>query len=47
VVHEPDPDEARFGKRGRGPWSGEHDGWNLHAGVTVKQGDAAATCFGG
>ena len=40
VVHEPDPDEARFGQRGRSPWSGEHEGWNIHAGVTVKQGDA-------
>jgi len=40
VVHEPDPDEARFGQRGRSPWSGEYEGWNIHAGVTVKQGDA-------
>jgi hypothetical protein len=40
VVQEPDPDEVRFGQRGRSPWSGEYDGWNIHAGVTVKQGDA-------
>jgi hypothetical protein len=42
VAHEPDADEARFGhRRGRSPWSGEHEGWNVHARVTVEQGDAA------
>jgi hypothetical protein len=40
VVHEPDVDDARFGQRGRSPWSGAHQGWNVHAGVTVEQGDA-------
>jgi hypothetical protein len=41
VAHEPDADEVRFGGRGRSPWSGEHEGWNVHARVTVEQGDAA------
>jgi hypothetical protein len=40
VVHEPDADELRFGQRGRSPWSAEHEGFSVHAGVTVKQGDA-------
>ena len=40
VVIEPDADEARFGQRGRNLRSGEHEGWSVHAGVTVEQGDA-------
>ena len=40
VVIEPDADEARFGQRGRNPRSGEHEGWSVHAGVTVDKGDA-------
>jgi hypothetical protein len=40
VVHEPDADELRFGQRGRSPWSAEHEGFSVHAGVTVKRGDA-------
>jgi hypothetical protein len=42
VAHEPDPEEARFDRRGRSPWSGEHEGWNVHAAVTVPKGDAEA-----
>jgi hypothetical protein len=48
VAHEPDAEEVRFGKRGRSPWSGEHEVWNVHAHVTVEQGDAAgreSLCF--
>jgi hypothetical protein len=41
VVHEPDAEEVRFGERGRSPWSGEHEGWNVHAHVSIEQGDAA------
>jgi hypothetical protein len=40
VVHEPDPDEARFGARGHSVWSGQYEGWNVHAGVIVQKGDA-------
>ena len=40
VAHEPDADDARFAKRGRNPWSAEHEGWSVHAGVTVEKGDA-------
>ena len=40
VVREPDDDEARLGQRSRSPWSGEHEGWNVHAAVTVERGDA-------
>jgi len=40
VAHEPDADEVRFGQRGKSPWSGQHEGWNVHARVTVEQGDA-------
>ena len=38
VAHEPDPDHARFGMRKNTPWSAEHEGWSLHAGVTIAQG---------
>ena len=37
VAHEPDADEQRFGRRGRSPWSGEHEGWNVHARVSVER----------
>jgi len=39
VAHEPDPDHARFGMRKNTPWSAEHEGWSLHAGVTIAAGD--------
>jgi hypothetical protein len=39
VAHEPDADELRFGQRGRSPRSAEHEGFSVHAGVTVQQGD--------
>ena len=41
VVYDSDADLLGSAKRKAGPWSGEHEGWNLHAGVTVAQGDAA------
>ena len=41
-AHEPDPDEVRFAKRRGGPWTGEHEGFSIHAGTMVHQGDAAA-----
>jgi hypothetical protein len=40
VAHEPDADELRFGQRRRSPWLAEHEGFSVHAGVTVRQGDA-------
>jgi len=28
-----------FGMRKNTPWSAEHEGWSLHAGVTIAAGD--------
>ncbi len=36
---EPDEYHARFGMLENTPWSAEHQGWSLHAGVTVAAGD--------
>jgi hypothetical protein len=39
VAHGADPDHARFGMRNNTPWSAEHQGWSLHAGVSMRAGD--------
>jgi hypothetical protein len=39
VAHGADPDHARFGMRKNTPWSAEHEGWSLHAGVHIRAGD--------
>jgi len=35
-------DEARFGPRGKSPWSAEASEFNIPAGTTVRAGDRAA-----
>jgi hypothetical protein len=39
VAHGADPDHARFGMRKNTPWFAEHQGWSLHAGVSMRAGD--------
>jgi hypothetical protein len=39
VAHGADPDHAPFGMRNNTPWSAEHQGWSLHAAVSMRAGD--------